>query len=478
MPLPSAREDATPPLGPSDRPGTTASPVGPPLIVLPTLNEEEGLRATLKELAAVGGFPEATPPAVLVVDGHSSDSTPAVAVRFGCRLLPQSGRGKGAAVRDGLAWAVENGYGTVAVLDADGTYPCDQLPAMLRLLERGADVVAGVRQPTERSGSTPRNLVHRVGNGALNTWAAFLSRGPILDVCTGFWGVRSSVVRLLGLESTGFEVESELFVKAMRHRLRFAQIPVEYRPRIGDAKLHAVRDGVRIWISIARHSVRAFPAPPGAPGALADVPRDSPLARALPTVLAAFPAAPILIVTGPSRYPEAVQVVRSVGACRPSIPVAVRLSSPESESRNPPWTLATPAPFGENAPVVVTLPEPDGAHAEPGAAFVHVPSAGRTLRVEGGEAPSPPTSAMRARLEGDRATVRRLRAPGALRILSATFDTSGVQKQLVLLASNSARARIRVSAVEEGDVGPPDGPAPVDSSFPSIPIPPGVTGSR
>ncbi|MCI4322363.1 MAG: glycosyltransferase family 2 protein, partial [Thermoplasmata archaeon] len=185
MSLPAAHDGATSATDASDRRARTAPPLGPPLIVLPTLNEEHGLRATLEELAGVRGFPESVPPEVLVVDGHSTDSTPAVAARFRCRLLPQTGRGKGAAVRDGLEWAVANGFGAVAVLDADGTYPGDQLPAMFRLLERGADIVAGVRRPTERSDSTPRNLVHRVGNGALNTWAALLSRGPILDVCTG-----------------------------------------------------------------------------------------------------------------------------------------------------------------------------------------------------------------------------------------------------------------------------------------------------
>ncbi|MCI4329545.1 MAG: glycosyltransferase family 2 protein [Thermoplasmata archaeon] len=454
---------------------------GPPLILLPTLNEEAGLRATLEELGRVEGFPDPTPPAVLVVDGHSTDGTARVAAQFHCRLLPQRGRGKGAAVRDGLEWAVANGFGSIAVLDADGTYPCDQLPAMLRLLERQADIVAGVRRPTQSSGSTARNLVHRVGNGALNTWAALLSRGPILDVCTGFWGVRSAIVPSLGLESTGFEVESELFVKAMRQRLRFAQIPVEYRSRIGEAKLHAVRDGARIFLSIARHSVRpglpdsapAFRSDPPAPTASA---REPYLARALPTVLASFPASSVLIIATPARFPEAIDVGRSVGACRPTVPVAVRLSSIETEPSAASWGhSARHASVAEDS-VVVTLPDPGPNGSGPRAAFVHVPSVPRTLRVEGGEDPEGPVGATGARLAGREPAVERLKAPGALRILSATLDPSGVQKQRVLLASNSARARLRVSEVVPR--APPGERPSDDSPFPSIPILPGVTRRR
>jgi len=481
MAVPEDVEGSATPSDPSDpRIRPPPPPVGPPLILLPTLNEEEGLRVTLEELRRVRGFAGPTAPTVLVVDGHSTDSTREVAARFGCHILTQVGRGKGAAVREGLDWAVANGFGSIAVLDADGTYPCDRLPAMLRLLERGADLVAGVRRPTHPSGSTTRNLVHRVGNGGLNLWAAVLSRGPILDVCTGFWGVRASVVPSLGLESTGFEVESELFVKAMRQRLRFAQMPVDYRPRVGEAKLHAVQDGARIWLSIARHSLRDRSrlrgSTPSAPHPAARF-RAPPLTVALPTLLEAFPASSVLIVTGPSRYAEAIQVVRSVGENRPGVPVAVHLTA--SDPTGARWPEGDPAPEAPAAEpsVVVTLPEPDRRRRTSDTAFVHVPFVGRTLRVDVASNPDPSVAGDIARTESDGPTLRSLRAPGAFRIIGATLDISGVQTQLALLAANSAAARLRVSEVSGTVDERSRDRSREPSSFHSIPVPPGVSGS-
>ncbi|MCI4366190.1 MAG: glycosyltransferase family 2 protein, partial [Thermoplasmata archaeon] len=305
----SASDRALPP--PSRTPATrSARPRGgvPSLVILPTLNEEAGLAATLDDLERVRDFPGPSP-AVLVVDGRSTDRTTEVARLRGVPVLRQTGRGKGAAIREALQWARNRGFGTVAVLDADGTYPCDRLPTLFQLLEDGAEVVIGVRRPSRPAHATARDLVHRIGNGALNVCAAHLSGGPILDVCSGFWGTHVDVAESLHLESDGFEVESELFVKSFRRGLRVVQIPVEYRERIGEAKLHAARDGARIFLSIVRNSRdvsrvtgtyllpihrRDLPVSP-APGTL----------RTLVSVVRAMEASSVIVFSAPSRSAEA-----------------------------------------------------------------------------------------------------------------------------------------------------------------------------
>ena len=84
-------------------------------------------------------------------------------------------------------------------------------------------------------------MVHRAGNGLLNYTAAQLSGHPVLDICSGFWGVRTEATSQLAPQSDGFEIESELFISAFRAGLDVAQFPIVYRKqRVGEAKLHAV----------------------------------------------------------------------------------------------------------------------------------------------------------------------------------------------------------------------------------------------
>ena len=453
--------------------------VGSPLILLPTLNEEAGLRATLEELGSVPAFAGARRPAILVVDGHSTDRTRAVAREFGARLIVQSGRGKGSAVREGLEWARAHGYDTISVLDADGTYPCERLPTMIRLLEADADVVAGVRRPTQPSDSTARNLVHRVGNGVLNLCAAGFSGGPILDVCSGFWGIRTRAIATLELESTGFEVESELFVKSVRRGLRVVQIPVDYRPRIGEAKLHAARDGARILLSILHHA-RSVPTPsagavppPSTPRRAASV---GDLVAGLPSVLSAFQATAIVVVAPPSRLPEATQVARSVGAEQVAVSISPLVSDPDSPaSGNLP---DDPAPVdNDRRTIFITLPDPISGLPGPRSAFVQPPSGQRTLLVE------PGAPARRRRLFGlgpGAARERRYaRAPGPFAILRATLDASGVSREMALVAANVGDADLRVTETLLPRRRLRAAPHRSGSgAFQSTPVTPRVTGSR
>jgi len=411
------------------------------LILLPTLDEEAGLDLTLGELERVGRFPGRTPPKLLVVDGGSTDGTRDVAAHHGVEVLLQTGRGKGAAVRDGLDWARRHGYATVGVLDADGTYPCDRLPALFGLLDGGADVVIGVRRPNRPADSTARDLVHRIGNVALNLSAATLSRGPLLDVCSGFWGVRTAIVPGLRLESDGFEIESELFVKAARHRLQIVQIPIEYRDRVGTAKLHAVRDGLRIFLSIVRHSFRgrSRPASDGrslsGPGAVGAVPAPTPL-QDVRTLLLALGPPPVVVVSPLQRYPDAADLARTLRPFGRGVEVVSDDSvgpSPRSAATMPP-ELGALASLDDGRGAVVTLPWEADATTWSAPIAVDLPRQRRRLLV-----PRPVRhrrsirSTVAASLLGPRSRRHRL---GTLTLLSASLERSGVRKLEALIAAN------------------------------------------
>ena len=111
------------------------------MILLPVLNEAEGLRAVLKTIPHASLEEEGWQSDVVIVDGKSTDSSQQVGAEGGCIVLVQPSKGKGEAVRLGFTYALEHHYDAVIMFDADQTYnPADML-RMLARLESGVVVV-------------------------------------------------------------------------------------------------------------------------------------------------------------------------------------------------------------------------------------------------------------------------------------------------------------------------------------------------
>jgi|HubBroStandDraft_1064217.scaffolds.fasta_scaffold11265_4 Glycosyl transferase family 2 len=240
------------------------------VVVLPTLNEELGLERTLSELPFDRFGDPTYPVETVIIDGGSTDHTLDVARRWNIPVLRQTTKGKGAAVVEVLHWVRAQGVPHVAILDADATYPAHSVAPALNLLREGADLVVGVRRPVGGPPRSLRDLVHRLGNIALSYTASALSRQTIFDICSGFWAVSTEQFEALNIGATQFAIEAELVLKALDANLKVAQIPIDYRERLGQAKIHAVRDGAAILISIiqfGRGVRRATPYPqvPGVP---------------------------------------------------------------------------------------------------------------------------------------------------------------------------------------------------------------------
>jgi hypothetical protein len=225
--------------------------------------------------------------------------------------------------------------------------------------------------------------VHRAGNGFLGFCAAELSRGPILDVCSGFWGLRTDKIADLHLESVGFEIESELFVKAFRRGLRICQLPITYRKRLGIAKLHAVRDGVRIFLSILRHSGRTPGSIRGTDARRRGTARGWALARGRPelslpslsAILLTLSPKLVVVASSPKRREEAVGLAEALPYGPFSVVLELSEGDPVRRFAGPgPWSADDAGPFGlQDRPVVVSLPDPPIGVAEFGGVVVSIP---------------------------------------------------------------------------------------------------------
>src|SRR5262245_34045780 len=210
-------------------------------VVLPCLNEEGAVGAVIDE-AWQGIESTGLAGEVLVVDNGSTDRSVAIAEEHGARVVHEPERGYGSAYLRGLA---ESRGDLIVMADADGTYPLADLRPFVRSLEEGNDLVLGSRFRGEiKAGAMPW-LHRRVGNPVLTAVLNVFFRVRVSDAHCGLRAVRRSALRRLELDSTGMEFASEMILKAAKRGLRVDEVPIEYRPRIGESKLNTVRDGWR-----------------------------------------------------------------------------------------------------------------------------------------------------------------------------------------------------------------------------------------
>jgi dolichol-phosphate mannosyltransferase len=217
-------------------------------VIIPTLNEVEGIGLVIDEVLSAG-IPKDN---ILVVDGGSTDGTVDVVRSKNIKLVMQEGRGKASAIATALKY-VKTPY--VAVLDGDYTYPAKHILELLKKALEGYDEVLGFRKYVE--GSQP--LIYRLGNYILTKLFNILFNTKLNDVLTGMYVVKTSKLRELNFEFSGFSIEVEVLTHIASTSGRVTEVPITYRRRLGRKKL-GVLDGFRIGRDIIRLTWRYNPA--------------------------------------------------------------------------------------------------------------------------------------------------------------------------------------------------------------------------
>jgi glycosyltransferase involved in cell wall biosynthesis len=220
-------------------------------IIIPALNEEEGIGLTIAELK--GSLDAAK---VLVVDGNSVDRTVEVAKSLGAEIVFQDGTGK----RDAIAKAIERierDTDHVIITDADFTYPAEYVPGMIQILEENPRVgmVCGNRLNNYAEEDTTHNLLY-FGNKLLALSHRLLNGVNMQDLLTGLRVVRGEILKKWQVKSKGFDVEVELNSEVERRDFGIVEMPIRYRKRLGEKKLK-VSDGATIFKRILLASTHA-----------------------------------------------------------------------------------------------------------------------------------------------------------------------------------------------------------------------------
>ncbi|MEU6485949.1 polyprenol monophosphomannose synthase [Streptomyces sp. NPDC046887] len=215
-------------------------PLGRALVIIPTYNEAENITPIVTRVR------EAVPEAhILVADDNSPDGTGKIADELSAEddhvhVLHRKGKeGLGAAYLAGFRWGIEQGYGVLVEMDADGSHQPEELPRLLTAL-KGADLVLGSRWvPGGRVVNWPkhREILSRGGS----TYSRLLLDVPIRDVTGGFRAFRKETLEGLGLEevaSQGYCFQVDLARRAVTAGYHVVEVPITFVEReLGDSKM-------------------------------------------------------------------------------------------------------------------------------------------------------------------------------------------------------------------------------------------------
>ncbi|WP_297436620.1 glycosyltransferase family 2 protein [Thermococcus sp.] len=187
-------------------------------IVVPAYNEEKRLPEVLKR---VPDFVDE----LIVVDDGSTDGTYSTALKMAeedPRVVPirlEENCGKGCAMREGIKHARGD---VVVFMDADGQHLPEEIGKLVGPIVQGeADVVIGARR-LEVQGKRP---IHRRLSNMITTRLLRLKLGTyVYDTQSGFRAYRREF--LPRIESSRYEVESEMLIKAVKMGARIREVPV------------------------------------------------------------------------------------------------------------------------------------------------------------------------------------------------------------------------------------------------------------
>jgi len=187
-------------------------------IVIPTYNEA-------KTIGPIVGALDKRGFRVIVVDDGSGDNTIVEANKFGAEIIAYAkNAGKGRSVREGLEYALENNCEAVITMDGDGQHSIDDIDKFIDEYKKsGADLILGNRLHNPRK----MPFVRRCTNFIMSFIISLLIIEKIEDSQCGYRLISRKGIEKMNLNTTKYEIESEMLVEAKRRGLKISSVNID-----------------------------------------------------------------------------------------------------------------------------------------------------------------------------------------------------------------------------------------------------------
>ncbi|MBK6770799.1 MAG: glycosyltransferase family 2 protein [Ignavibacteria bacterium] len=209
-------------------------------VIIPAYNEESVIKSTIEELKKIFIETESGDAEIILVDDGSSDKTSEASENAGAVTIRHPHNiGYGRSLKDGILAAKHD---TIVITDADGTYPLEMIPALLKEYKKGFNMVVGARQGENYDESLKKKILRLI----LKKLVEFTAGRKIPDINSGLRVFsREEILPYFSKLCDTFSFTTSLTLAYMMNGKFVGYIPISYNKREGKTKVRLFRDSVR-----------------------------------------------------------------------------------------------------------------------------------------------------------------------------------------------------------------------------------------
>jgi len=214
-------------------------------VVIPACNEEKAIEMTLRGVNEILR-PLGIQYEVIVVDDGSKDKTAEIAQAMGAKPIRHSiNKGYGASLKSGIR-AASRDY--ILMVDADGTYPLDQIPLLIQEADK-YDMVVGARTGQDVNIS----LIRKPAKFILSKLANYLAEAEIPDLNSGLRIFKKeTALKFFHILPSGFSFTTTITLALLVNDYSVSFVPINYYKRIGRSKIRPIKDTFNFMLLIIR----------------------------------------------------------------------------------------------------------------------------------------------------------------------------------------------------------------------------------
>ena len=206
-------------------------------VIIPAYNEADSIAHVINDIPEIVDE-------IIVVSNNSTDATEANAKNAGATVLTETNKGYGYACLKGMDYISkqENKPDIIVFLDGDySDYPEELTELILPIIKDGIDLVIGsrVKKFREEDSMTPQQIF---GNWLATTLMSLFFNSTFTDL-GHFRAIKYHKLQALKMQDKTYGWTVEMQLKALRQKLKYVEIPVHYKKRIGVSKVSGTLKG-------------------------------------------------------------------------------------------------------------------------------------------------------------------------------------------------------------------------------------------